>query len=164
MLTSGETPRRDSPRCLISFGLLALVLAGLFGMHVLGGSAGHGSHDTRPLAALIGGDHKIADIGMSGSVVMAVEKHASGMMAAPDPAPGDTRCPGPCGDSDPGHVMLMVGCVLALLASVMLLIAPLVRRHSWCSLVLATRSLLRAGTVLPRPRPPSLLVLSISRT
>jgi len=58
----------------------------------------------------------------------------------------------------------MVGCVLALLAGVVLLLIPLVLEHSWRSLVLAIRSLPLAGTVLPRPRPPSLLVLSISRT
>ncbi|AWR21960.1 DUF6153 family protein [Aurantimicrobium photophilum] len=156
--------RGDARRRLLAFGLLTLVLVGLFGMHVLSGSAGHGGHDTRSPAALIATDHEAAGADMGGSVVTAAGVHASSTMAAPDPAPGDAHCPGPCGDPDPGHVMLMVGCVLALLVAVVLLFAPLMLGYSWRSLVLAIRSLPPAGTVLPRPRPPSLRVLSISRT
>lgn len=114
MLTSGETPRRDSPRRrLISFSLLALVLAGIFGMHVLSGSAGHGGHDTRSSAVLIASDHKAASAGMDSDVVMAAGAHTSGTMAAP----GDAQCPGSCEDPAPGHIVLMVGCVLALLGA-----------------------------------------------
>ena len=165
MQTGRGVPRGDAPRRrLLIFGLLALVLVGLLGMHVLNFSSGHGGHDTRSPVALITSDHEAADVGMGGSLGTLAGAHASGTMAAPDVAPGDAQCPNSCEDPAPGHAALMVGCVLALLAGVVLLLIPLVLEHSWRSLVLAIRSLPLAGTVLPRPRPPSLLVLSISRT
>jgi len=64
----------------------------------------------------------------------------------------------------PDHSMLMMVCVLALLAAVIVLLAPTFRALLTYAVDRSrshTRPLL-AG--LPHPRPPSLLVLSISRT
>ncbi len=111
-------------------------------------------------------DHEAIGAGMSGGELRAADsdRHATGATAAPLAPAGDAHCPGSCEDPAPSHVMLMVGCVLALLAGFILLLIPLMLGYSWHSLVLAIRSLPLAGGVLPRPRPPSLIILSISRT
>lgn len=60
--------------------------------------------------------------------------------------------------------MLMMVCVLALLAAVIVLLAP-TSRALLTYAVARSRSHTRTLLVgLPHPRPPSLLVLSISRT
>ena len=167
MQTGRGVPRGDAPRRRLPiFGLLALVLVGLLGMHVLNFSSGHGGHDTRSPAALMASDHEAIGAGMIGGELPAADsdRHATGATAAPLAPAGDAHCPGSCEDPAPSHVMLMVGCVLALLAGFILLLIPLMLGYSWHSLVLAIRSLPLAGGVLPRPRPPSLIILSISRT
>ena len=60
--------------------------------------------------------------------------------------------------------MLMMGCVIALLIGLTFLIAPGLLSRGWLTQLLAVRALPLLGAVLPRPRPPSLIVLSISRT
>ncbi|MDR7233194.1 DUF6153 family protein [Agrococcus sp. BE272] len=69
-----------------------------------------------------------------------------------------------CASPSPEHSMALMACVLALLVGLVVLHAP--RRghlHSapWTR---AGATLERAPRALPRPRPPSLTLLSISRT
>ena len=76
------------------------------------------------------------------------------------------HCQDGCGSPAgmPDHSLLMMVCVLALLAAVIVLLAPTFRALLTYAVDRSrshTRTLL-AG--LPHPRPPSLLVLSISRT
>jgi len=72
---------------------------------------------------------------------------------------GDCDAPG----NMPNHSMPMMVCVLALLAAVIVVLAPalLARLSGSLGVVVPAAGVPRA---LPRPRPPSLFVLSISRT
>ncbi len=75
------------------------------------------------------------------------------------------HCPGDCGGPGnmPDHSMLLMICALALLAAVIVVLAPALL--GGLGLNPGVRAPLRdAARALPRPRPPSLLVLSISRT
>lgn len=78
---------------------------------------------------------------------------------------GAEHCPGECDEPAhrPDHSMVMTACVLALLAAVTIVFAPALHTRAATPMARAAQLL---GTVraLPRPRPPSLLVLSISRT
>lgn len=80
-----------------------------------------------------------------------------------DEADDAKHCPGDCAPGDaPDHSMLLMICALALLAAALVLLAPslLGRRR------IPSRSVLlhEAVRALPWPQPPSLHVLSISRT
>lgn len=75
------------------------------------------------------------------------------------------HCPGDCGGPGnmPDHSMLLMICALALLAAVIVVLAPTLLSGLGMSPRVAA-PLRDAARALPRPRPPSLLVLSISRT
>lgn len=89
--------------------------------------------------------------------------------ALPESAPaGSTpleHCDCEAQDSAPMHSMLMVACVLALLATVLVLVPPAASRVTFAALrrIKASSAAWLRGALAP-PRPPSLLVLSISRT
>jgi len=131
-----------SHRWLLAALFAALVIAGLLGMHTF--STAHS--DVHVTAAPMGAT------AMSAEHVHA----ATGSMDAE----ADSGCPD-CGQSGSHHAMIMA-CVLGLLVTLLLVCRakPSPVRASAQRIV---APFLRAVGTLP-PRPPSLLVLSISRT
>jgi len=149
-------------RVLLSVGLTLLVITGLLGMHAL--SVGH----TLPMT---GHDHAAAysasvhDVALthdaSSEPVSTMRHDASNSLEATEQG----ACAGDeCGGMSHDPAMQMMMCVLALLAVALVLSAPRLL-GGWLlpvpSPLVRVRVLLRS---LPWPRPPSLLVLSISRT
>jgi hypothetical protein len=126
---------------LLLAGTFALIV-GLLAMHTLNGDAE--SHHQATTATI--GGAMVAD--------------ASSGHSAPTTEDCTYDCAEPAGM--PAHDVLMVACVLALLVMLLVLVAPVTVGVWW-----PFRALLRGtpavGSLAPR-RPPSLLVLSISRT
>ena len=142
LASTGSTTRR----LVVMFGIAVALIAGLLAMHTL--TAGTTHLESAP-AISSGAVH---DQAMAGAAV--------------ESAAVDTgHCLDDCGASGnmPNHSMLMMVCVLALLAAVVIILAPalLARLSMSLGVVVLAADVPRA---LPRPRPPSLLVLSISRT
>lgn len=142
-------------RLLLTFATAFLVIPGLLAMHTLA-SGLTAEHRTAPNATV--------------KHATSMETSAAGMLDAATGVSSDDsaeHCAGDCGGGSgemPHHSMLMVACVLALLSGAIVLLAPmLLARLSFAraSLRVHSRSVLAA---LPHPRPPSLIVLSISRT
>lgn len=154
---TGGSPRR---RGLPVFGLLMMVIVGLFAMHVLSmsGPMGH----TSPTLT-IETEHVAANAGPDEAMSAPVADETVGANMSDAAAAGETHCEG-CGEPAPSHSMLMMGCVIALLIGLILLLAPRLLGRGWLTRLLAVRALPLLGAVLPRARPPSLIVLSISRT
>lgn len=154
---TGGSPRRPG---LLVFGLLMMVIAGLFAMHVLSmsGPMGH----TYPTLT-IETEHIAANAGPDEAMSAPVADETVGANMSDAAAAGETHCEG-CGEPAPSHSMLMMGCVIALLIGLILLLAPRLLGRGWLTRLLAVRALPLLGAVLPRARPPSLIVLSISRT
>ena len=155
---TGGSPRRPG---LLVFGLLMMVIAGLFAMHVLSmsGPMGH----TYPTLT-IETEHIAANAGPDEAMSAPLADQMAGSNTSDAAAAGETHCDG-CGEPAPSHSMLMLGCVIALLIGLVLLLAPRLLGRGWLTRLLAVRALpLLGGAVLPRARPPSLIVLSISRT
>ena len=156
-----------SPRWLLAALFAALVIAGLLGMHTL--STGHSDS---PVAAISMGTVSTGTASMStastGTASMGTVSTGTASMdadhghAAPGPmeADADSGCLD-CGTSDSPHAMIMA-CVLGLLVTLLLVCraGPGLVRARGPSIV---PPFLRAAITL-RPRPPSLTVLSISRT
>ncbi len=155
---TGGSPRRPG---LLVFGLLMMVIAGLFAMHVLSMSGPQG-HTSPTLT--IETDHAAAETLPDGGMSADVADEMAGASMSDAAAAGETHCGDGCGEPAPSHSMLMMGCVIALLIGMVLLIAPGLWGRGWLTRLLAVRALPLLGAVLPRPRPPSLIVLSISRT
>jgi hypothetical protein len=132
----------------------ALVIAGLLGMHTF--STAHS--DVHVTAAPMGATAMSAEHvhAASGSLGNEHVHAATGSLGAEV----DSGCPD-CGQSGSHHAMIMA-CVLGLLVTLLLVCRakPSLVRASAQSIVFP---FLRAVGTLP-PRPPSLLVLSISRT
>lgn len=143
-------------RLLLTFATALVLIAGLLAMHSLSGSF-TGGHSDAPATA---SEPAVADpaMGAGAGAAGVFEMITAG-------GSGAGHCAGDCGGASgaPDDSMLMV-CVLALLAAAVVLLTPaLVSRLS------AARALLRLQrrnilAALPHPRPPSLIVLSISRT
>lgn len=152
-LTQGSLSARS---LLMLAAVVALLIAGLLGMHVLGGSAGsHGAHGAGPGSAAIGAAVEHAPDGAAAAHAHAAEA-ASAAKAAP--------CLGDCVDAPlaPGHAELMA-CVLALLAGLIVLVPPGSLGRSWMRVAMLPAPS-DASAVLLVPPPPSLTLLSISRT
>lgn len=130
-------------RIVFTLGFVVALIAGLLAMHTLSASDTH--IDATQTASA-------SDHGMVGA---ATDRAAidAGHCAADCGAPGDM----------PDHSMLLMVCALALLAAVMVILAPalLARLSTPLGVTMLVRHAVRA---VPRSRPPSLLVLSISRT
>lgn len=133
-------------RLLIVLAAVPAILIGLLAMHVLT-TAGTG--DTSASATMATHD-------MSDTTLMSEEPGATNP-TAPSPA-GD--CGGFCG---PSHDMLGMICVLALLVTVVLLSLHLILIR-WEELRRIVTTLAANAAALAPPAPPSLHVLSISRT
>lgn len=142
LASSGSTTRR----LVFMLGIAVALIAGLLAMHTL--TAGNAHLESAP-AMSSAADH---DQPMASAAV-------EGTAADPGHCLGDCGAPG----NVPDHSMLMMVCVLALLAAVIIVLAPalLARLSMSLGVVVLAADVPRA---LPRPRPPSLLVLSISRT
>lgn len=136
-----------SPRWLFAALFAALVIAGLLGMHTLSTA-----HSDSGVAAVSMGTGSMGTASMDADHVHA----APGSMDA-DADPGCLDC----GTSNSPHAMIMA-CVLGLLVTLLLVCraGPGLVRARGPSIV---APFLRAAINL-RPRPPSLTVLSISRT
>ncbi|UOV99836.1 DUF6153 family protein [Agrococcus sp. SCSIO52902] len=139
MGASGIVARRLLLRWLpVAVLLVAALTIGLLGMHTVSGPDGHrpAVSDALPLAA-------------------------SGAPTLPEHAQAQ---PCECAAPSPDHSSVLMSCVLALLAG-LLVVTP----RRWTGAL--TIPLTRGGAMLehdpgaiPRPRPPSLIFLSISRT
>jgi len=135
-------PRSPRRRLVIMLFAVPAIVIGLLAMHVLIASPG-GELSAEPVV----GNHP------SASTTMAV--HSSDNGAAP------TRdCAKPCG---PAHDMAGMICALALLATVVFAMVALALLR-WEGLRRVVAGLATKAAALVPPTPPSLLVLSISRT
>lgn len=141
-----------SPRWLFAALFAALVIAGLLGMHTL--STGHS--DSR-VAAISMGTASMGTGSMGTASMDADHVHAAPGSMDADADPGCLDC----GTSNSPHAMI-TACVLGLLVTLLLVCraGPGLVRARGPSIV---APFLRAAINL-RPRPPSLTVLSISRT
>jgi hypothetical protein len=135
--------RSTMHRIFFSLGFAVALIAGLLAMHTL--NAGGTHIESAPTATAF--DHGQKAVALDGAAV------DSGYCV------NDCGAPRPM----PDHLMLLMVCALALLAVVLVVVAPalLVCPSTSLSLAMLVRN---AGRALPAPRPPSLLVLSISRT
>lgn len=141
-------------RLLLAAPIALAIITGLLSMHVL-----TGSHQPA-LASEISAMSTHSQVGSAPAAADDTPMTA----AAAEGAGG--HCQDGCGSpaGKPDHSMLMMVCVLALLAAVIVLLAP-TSRALLTYAVARSRSHTRTLLVgLPHPRPPSLLVLSISRT
>lgn len=141
-------------RLLLAAPIALAIITGLLSMHIL-----TGSHQP----ALASETSAMSTHSQVGSAPAAA---ADTPMTAAAAEGAGGHCQDGCGSPAgmPDHSMLMMVCVLALLAAVIVLLAPTSRALLTYAVARSrshTRTLL-AG--LPHPRPPSLLVLSISRT
>ncbi|MBN9209787.1 MAG: hypothetical protein J0H96_14195 [Microbacterium ginsengisoli] len=146
----GGTARSGIHRILLTFAAAFLVIIGLLAMHTL--SVGH---------VAVTGDGMTAAASEAGMDAM----HAP-MPAAAEPGPAVSQHVGDAGDASgmPDHAMLMIACVLALLAAVIVLLAPALLARLGSALGLIRQHSRNVLAALPHPRPPSLIALSISRT
>ncbi|MGA1827334.1 DUF6153 family protein [Microbacterium sp.] len=146
-----------SPRWLLAALFAALVIAGLLGMHTLSTA-----HSDSRVAAISMGTASMGTASMGTASIGTASMDADHGHAAPGPmdADADSGCLD-CGTSDSPHAMMMA-CVLGLLVTLLLVCrtGPGLVRARGPSIV---APFLRAAISL-RPRPPSLTVLSISRT
>lgn len=151
----GRTPQMLSMRALVTVvATVTLLIAGLLGMHALGGSMGHAP-------------------GRSGAEPAAVAEHATAGMATQHAYDADAaaaskaaHCPTVCEDeasAPPACAAEFMACVLALLAGLLLLVPPGSVGRTWLTPVARTIRT-DASAVLLVPPPPSLTLLSISRT
>lgn len=146
-------------RLLLTFTTALLLIAGLLAMHTLTDMLTLGHADSSTVTS--GSPSGLHD---SGATVEAVS-----MFEATTALGQDARtehCSGDCGDAGgvPDHSMLMMVCVLALLAAVIVLLAPMLLALLGVAMALLRLHGRTVLAALPHPRPPSLLVLSISRT
>lgn len=133
-------------RLLFMVGIAGALIASLLAMHTLT-TATH-QVDAAP-AMSSAADHHQA---MAGAAV-------DGTVDDARPCLGDCGAPGDM----PHRAILMTACVLALLAAAIVVLAPALLARLSTSLGAAVL-VVDVPRALPRPQPPSLLVLSISRT
>jgi len=138
---------------LLFFAGALLLIGGLLAMHTLAAAHDMGQMSTTSSAMVVpaSGHHNAPHEGMA---VMADETPMPGVDA------GSSGTPAPM----PDHSMLMVTCILALIAGVIVVLAPVVLAWLGGMLTLLVQRLQVGLGSLPLPRPPSLYVLSISRT
>lgn len=144
-IRSLASTRSTMHRLVLMLGIAVALIAGLLAMHTL--TAGNTHVESAP-AISSAAAHDQVMVGAAVDGTAADTGHCAGCGA-----PGNM----------PDHSMLMMVCVLALLAAVIIVMAPalLARLSMSLGVVVLAADVPRA---LPRPRPPSLLVLSISRT
>lgn len=154
---------RSSTRPFLMLGAaVLLIIVGLLGMHTFSASpGGHGS--------AVPGQHQSMSATQAPAPSSAATPHAvahTDSAAASTTKTSETATTLALGEADAGsgsHDGMMVTCVLALLAGLLLLAAPMLLRR------FLPRARLRVAHAFltvtsARPRPPSLIFLSISRT
>lgn len=148
-------------RLLLTSVTAFLLIAGLLAMHTLTG-AHTGGHAEAPAAAPEAAD-TVADPVM-GRLAMTAGALETSSRTGPYASAG--RCAGDCDNPSgmPDHLTLMMVCVLALLAGAIVLRAPALLRRLGVTLALLRPHGRNMLATLRHLRPPSLLVLSISRT
>lgn len=169
------TLRRAALAVVLSFGVLAGCLIAMSGMATAGASGS--AMDAMPAGSMSESAVSMDPVSMDTmpASAMAVMPAAApvvwpmadlfGMAQSATPPLGTdgASCPG-CG-SEPGsdHAMTAMACLIALLSAAIVLLAPavLARLSTGGALAQPVRD---AARLLPPPRPPSLLALSISRT
>ena len=136
-VASDAAPRR----ALLFFAGTLLLIGGLLAMHTLAAA-----HDMGPMS------------NASSAMVVPASGHHD--------APHDGMDEGRSGVAAPmpDHSMLMVTCILALLAGVIVVVAPAALAWLGGMLTLLEQRIQMVLGSRPLPRPPSLHVLSISRT
>ncbi|MGM1030665.1 MAG: hypothetical protein ACQEWM_12475 [Actinomycetota bacterium] len=154
---SGSHPARA---LVLLAAIVALLIVGLLGMHAMGGAgSGHGASSgghagiAVPVSAAHASHHDVVPL----------PHHAAAIDAAP--ASVAEHCTGDCQGAaplSPGHAELMA-CVLALLVGLLVLVPP-GRVGSSRLPSLRIPPPLAASAVLLEAPPPSLTLLSISRT
>ncbi|MCR8670235.1 DUF6153 family protein [Agrococcus sp. HG114] len=146
-------------RLLLTFTTAVLLIAGLVSMHTLTGGFLDGHADAARTSAAPAQADARADMRAT-----AATEHGATARTGSDASPGGCAddCRGP--EGSPGHSMSTMVCVLALLAAAVGLFAPV--RLGRLGVSLASLPSHRGAVLaaLPHPRPPSLIVLSISRT
>ncbi|WP_396290632.1 DUF6153 family protein [Curtobacterium sp. KT1] len=143
---------------LLSVGIALLVIAGLLGMHAL--SVGHATPG-------VGHNQTAAHATHSASAHHnAVAESASHHDASTPVVLARTGiCSGDgCGGAAHDHAMQLMMCVLALLSVALVLLVPRLLGPWFLPLPSISTQLGVLLRSLPQPRPPSLHVLSISRT
>lgn len=155
-------PHSSWRRGVMLFMVLSALIVGLLGMHILSSSPSHNEHEAATSAAVVDEHHQSPLPARAGSASELLT--VSGAAATSVTSLAEVFCGDSCDTPAPHHSTIMVGCVLALFAGVLIILVPLLMVVFWSTLILAVRSLPRIGSVLLRPRPPSLIVLSISRT
>lgn len=136
--------RLPSARLLLAVAVSLAVIGGLMGMHTLNSPRqGHGSTQS----AVVTVPHGTVEVPMSGQPADA------------DVQPCECTAPVPV----PEHSMLVMACILAILLALLLLAPRSVAVRLGTLLVVGT-GVMQARGALARRRPPSLLILSISRT
>lgn len=148
-------------RLLLTLATAFLLLAGLLAMHTLTGTLTLGHPDTSAAAsesAAHGTESAMASAVAPVVALGAVAGMASDVSAA--------HCSGDCGVAGgaPDHSMLTMVCILALLAAAIVLLAPVLLARLGAALALLRLQGRTVLAALPQPRPPSLIVLSVSRT
>lgn len=165
LLAQTHSSRR---RGVVLFVMLSALIVGLLGMHILSMSPSHNSHSVAPPTGLVDEHQKGHLVAGSGSVADIVVLPGAAIPSATAisaiSAFSMAGCEDGCNTPSPLHSMVMMTCVLALFVGVLIILAPRPLRFSRRTLTLAVRSLEPIGAVLLRPHPPSLIVLSISRT
>jgi Family of unknown function (DUF6153) len=144
-------PRPSWLRVAITALGAAALLVGLLATHVVisGGHSGHAhSADSSASSTVPTADHTAHELHAMAALPAAM------LGAAADPCDG--TCP-------PAHTVIAMTCIIALLISVLVLVVAVIVRR-WVRLSHGIRSLASRVAGLAFPDPPSLLVLSISRT
>lgn len=146
---------RRSPRRRPAVALFAIpaVLIGLLAMHVLTTDG-----MSQPGAAAVSITQHATEAAPNPA-----DSTAMAMRAVGAPAPAPLPAADCCGQRGPSHTMLGTACVLALLVTPVLLTPHLVLA-SWQPLRRVIPALVAKVAALVSPLPPSLDVLSISRT
>lgn len=151
-------PRRTGgwPRIAIALLGVPVILLGLLAMHILVGTnldAGNGSGVANAMSPAT----RTLDAQAIEQSFLALGAVDFGAAALPTPA---QNCDGTCG---PSRDMINMTCVVGLLVAIVLLTLQLVLSR-WESLRPVLRVLAAKAAALAPPAPPSLHVLSISRT
>ncbi|NYD75865.1 DUF6153 family protein [Leifsonia soli] len=142
------------------FLLLAVVgvIVGILGMHTLVSGPADSMSPHAALHSALGSDHP-------------GEESTKGTDAGRGMAMGSSTDPGmdahahcAAGGCGPGHDMSAMLCFLALLATVLLLLAPILMRSRWAFFAAIAARAREVPRIIAPASPPSLHVLSISRT
>jgi hypothetical protein len=152
-------PRPSWLRVAITALGAAALLVGLLAMHVvMSGGHAHSVETASSSGALT--DHDTHELDAMATAPTLTALHAMAALPAAVLGAAADPCDGTC---PPAHTVIAMTCIIALLISVLVLVVAVIVRR-WVRLSHGIRSLASRVAGLAFPDPPSLLVLSISRT